>query len=67
MFCHTYKGKGRKGNSSSSSEARSGMSADLFAVMVLLNFYLHVLIRYYFTTLFDIFYHHFCLHGTSAS
>jgi hypothetical protein len=36
-------------------------------VMVLLNFYLHVLIHYYFTTSFDIFYRCFCLQGTSAS
>jgi hypothetical protein len=43
------------------------MSADLFAVMVLLNFYLHILIHYYFTALFDIFYCCFCLQGTSAS
>jgi hypothetical protein len=35
--------------------------------MVLLNFYLHVLILYYFTASLDIFYHCFCLHGTSAS
>jgi hypothetical protein len=43
-----YKGKGKKGESSSSSKARSGTSANLFAVMVLLNFYLHVFIHYYF-------------------
>jgi hypothetical protein len=30
--------KGKKGDNWSSSQARSGMSADLFAVMVLLNF-----------------------------
>jgi hypothetical protein len=48
MFCHKSKGKGKKGESSSSSQARSSTSADLFAVMVLLNFYLHVLIHYYF-------------------
>jgi hypothetical protein len=35
--------------------------------MVLLNFYLHVLIHYYFTASFDIFYHCFCLQGISAS
>jgi hypothetical protein len=35
--------------------------------MVLLNFYLHVLIHYYFTASFDIFYHCFCLQDTSAS
>jgi hypothetical protein len=39
----------------------------LFTVRVLLNFYLHVFIHYYFTALFDIFYYYFCLHGTSAS
>jgi hypothetical protein len=60
MFC-------RKGDNSSSSQACSGMSTNLFAVMDLLNFYLHALIHYYFTALFDIFYHYFCLHGTSAS
>jgi hypothetical protein len=43
------------------------MSADLFAVMVLLNIYLHVLIHYFFTVSFDIFYNYFCLQGTSAS
>jgi hypothetical protein len=67
MFHHKSKGKGRKGDSSSSFQARSGTSADLFAVMVSLNFYLHVLIHYYFTISFDIFYHCFCLQGTSAS
>jgi hypothetical protein len=67
MFHHNYKGKGRKGDSSSSSQACSGTSADLFTVMVLLNFYLCVLIHYYFSTSFDIFYHCFCLQGTSAS
>jgi hypothetical protein len=36
------------GESSSSSQARSGTSVDLFVVMVLLNFYLYVLIHYYF-------------------
>jgi hypothetical protein len=61
MFHHKSKGKGRKGDSSSSSQARSDTSTDLFAVIVLLNFYLHVLIHYYFTVLFDIFYHCFCL------
>jgi hypothetical protein len=49
MFRHKSNGKGRKGKSSSSSQARSVTFADLFAVMVLLNFYLHVLIHYYFT------------------
>jgi hypothetical protein len=39
----------------------------LFVVMVLLNFYLHVIIHYYFTASFDIFYHYFCLRGTSTS
>jgi hypothetical protein len=67
MFCHKSKGKGRKGDSSSSSQAHSGMSTDLFSVMVLLHFYLHVLIHYYFTSSFDIFYHYFCLQDTSAS
>jgi hypothetical protein len=61
MFHHKSKGKGRKGDSSSSSQARSVMSADLFAVMVLLNFYLHVLIHYYFVASFNIFYCCFCL------
>jgi hypothetical protein len=67
MFHHKSKGKRRMGDSSSATQARSGMSADLFAVKVLLNFYLHVLIHYYFTTSFDIFYRCFCLQGTSAS
>jgi hypothetical protein len=44
-----------------------GTSTDLFPIMVLLNFYLHVLIHYYFTALFDIFYRYFCLQGISAS
>jgi hypothetical protein len=48
MFRHKSKRKGKKGESSSSSKARSGMSTDLFAVIVLPNFYLHVLIHYYF-------------------
>jgi hypothetical protein len=51
----------------SSSQACSGTSTNLFAVMVLLNFYLHVLIHYFFTTPFDIFYYCFCLQSTSAS
>jgi fatty acid desaturase len=38
MFRHKSKGKGKKGNNSSSSQARSGMSADLFAVIVYLIF-----------------------------
>jgi hypothetical protein len=61
MFYHKSKAKGRKGDSSSSSEARLGTSADLFTVMILLNFYLHVLIHYYITGSFDIFYCCFCL------
>jgi hypothetical protein len=67
MFCHKSKGKARKGDSSSSSQACSSTFADLFAIIVLLNFYLHVLIHYYFTALFDIFYHCFYLQDTSAS
>jgi hypothetical protein len=67
MFHHKPKGKGKKGDSLSSSQARSGTSADLFVVMVLLNFYLHVLNYYYFTASFDIFYRCFCLQDTSAS
>jgi hypothetical protein len=67
MFRHKSKGKGRKGNNLSSSQAHSGTSTNLFAVMVLLNFYLHVLIHYYFTASFDIFYHCFCLQDTSSS
>jgi hypothetical protein len=67
MFRHKSKGKGRKGDNSSSFQARSSTSADLFAIMVLLNFYLHVIIHYYFTVSIDIFYHCFCLQGTSAS
>jgi hypothetical protein len=67
MFHHKCKEKARKGDSSSSYQARSATSADLFAIMVLLKFYLHVLIHYYFTASFDIFYHCFCLQGTSAS
>jgi hypothetical protein len=39
----------------SSSQARPGISADLFVIMVLLNFYLHVLIHYYFNASFDMF------------
>jgi hypothetical protein len=67
MFRHKSKGKGRKGNSFSSSQVGSGTSADLFMVIVSLNFYLHVLIHRYFTASFDIFYHCFCLLGTLAS
>jgi hypothetical protein len=67
MFHHKSKGKGRKGDSSSSSQACSDTSVDLFMVMVLLIFYLHVLIHYYFTTLFDIFYHCFYLQCTLTS
>jgi hypothetical protein len=55
MFCHKSKGKHRMGDNSSTSQAPLGTSTDLFAVMVLLNFYLHVLIHYYFTASFDIF------------
>jgi hypothetical protein len=50
MFHHKSKGKGKKGESLSSSQVHSGTSAVLFMVMVLLNFYLHVLIHYYFIT-----------------
>jgi hypothetical protein len=67
MFRHKSKGKDGKGYDSSSSQACSSTFADLLVVMVLLNFYLHVLIHYYFTASFDIFYHYFCLQGTSAS
>jgi hypothetical protein len=67
MFHHRSKGKGRKDDSSSSSQPRLGSSANLFTVMVLLNFYLHVLIHFYFIASFDIFYHCFYLQGTSAS
>jgi hypothetical protein len=63
MFRHKSKGKGKKGDSWSSSQARLGTSTDLFAIMVLLNFYLHLLIHYYFTASFDIFYCCFCLQG----
>jgi hypothetical protein len=59
IFHHKSMGKGRKGDSSSSSQARSGISADLFAVMILLNFDLYILIHYYFTSSFDIFYRYF--------
>jgi hypothetical protein len=67
MFCHKSKGKYIKGECSSSSQACLGMSTELFAVMVLLNFYLHVLIYHYFTASFDVFYCYFYLQGTSAS
>jgi hypothetical protein len=66
MFRHKSKRKRRTGNRSSSFQACSGMSVNLFTVIVLLNFYLHILIHYYFTALFDIFYHCFYLQGTSA-
>jgi hypothetical protein len=66
MFRHNSKGKSKKGDSSSSSQARSDTCTDLFAVMVLLNFYLHIPIHYYFTASFDIFYCCFCLQDTSA-
>jgi hypothetical protein len=49
MFHHKSKGKGTKGESLSSSQTCSGTSTDLFVAMVLLNFYLHVIIYYYFT------------------
>jgi hypothetical protein len=67
MFRHESKGKRRTSESSSSSQALLGTSADLFMIMVLLNFYLHVLMHYYFTASFDIFYRCFCLQGTSVS
>jgi hypothetical protein len=67
MFHHKYKGKGKKGDRLSSSQVVSGTSADLFVVMVLLTFYLHVLIHYYLTASFDIFYRCFYLLGTSTS
>jgi hypothetical protein len=35
--------------------------------MVFFNFYLHVLIYFHFSVLFDIFYSCFCFQGTSAS
>jgi hypothetical protein len=66
-FVISLRGKRRMSDSSSSSQACSGTSTDLFAVMVLLNFYLYVLIHFYFTTSFDIFYYCFCLQGTLAS
>jgi hypothetical protein len=65
-FCHKSKGKHRTDDSSSSPQSRSGTSADLFMVIVLLNFYLHVLFHYYFTVSFDIFYHCFYLQDTLA-
>jgi hypothetical protein len=46
MFRHNSKGKRRAGDSSSSSLAWSSTSTDLFVVMVLLKFDLHVLIYY---------------------
>jgi hypothetical protein len=64
MFHHKSKGKGRKDDRLSSYQERLGTSAGLFTVMILLNFYLHVLIHYYFTTSFDIFYCCFCLQCT---
>jgi hypothetical protein len=48
MFHHNSKEKRKKGESSSSSQVRSGTSTNLFAVIVLLNSYLDVLIHYYF-------------------
>jgi hypothetical protein len=50
MFHHKSKGKGKKGESLSSSQVHSGTSAVLFMIMVLHNFYLYVLIHYYFIT-----------------
>jgi hypothetical protein len=35
--------------------------------MILLNFYLHILIHYFFTVLFDIFYHCFYLQDSLTS
>jgi hypothetical protein len=67
MFRLESKEKGRKGDGSSSSHAGLGTFVDLFVVIVLLNFYLYVLIHYYFTSSFDIFYHYFYLQDTSAS
>jgi fatty acid desaturase len=67
MFHHKSKGECKQGDSSSSSQAQSATSADLFAVIVLFNFYLHILIYYEFTASFDIFYPCFCLRDTSAS
>jgi hypothetical protein len=56
MFRHKSKGNGRKGDGLSSSQAHLGMSTDLFAVMVLLNFYLHVLIQFIITLLLHLIY-----------
>jgi hypothetical protein len=68
MFRHKSKGKGKRGESSSSSQASSGTSADLYAVMILLNFYLHVLIHYYFIASHLIYFIIvFCWQGNSAS
>jgi hypothetical protein len=46
MFHHKSKGKRRTRDNLFSSQARSGKSADLFVVMILLNFYLYVIIYY---------------------
>jgi hypothetical protein len=67
MFRCKSKRKHRTGDSSFSSQACWATFTNLFAVMVLLNFYLHILIHYYFTTLFDIFYRCFYLQDTLAS
>jgi hypothetical protein len=44
------KGKRKQGNSLSSSQAQSGTYVDLFAIMVLFNFFTrpHLLLIYYF-------------------
>jgi hypothetical protein len=43
------------------------LPTSLFVVMVLFNFYLHILIYYQFLALFNIYLLLFCLRGTSAS
>jgi hypothetical protein len=49
MFCHKSKGKRRMCYSLSSSQAQSGTSADLFAVIVLLFFtHPHLSLIYFF-------------------
>jgi hypothetical protein len=50
MFCHKSNEKHRMGDNSSSSLARSGMSANLFAIMVLLKkiTHSHLLLIYCF-------------------
>jgi hypothetical protein len=57
-------GKCKQGNRASSTQARSD---SLFVVMVFFNFYLHVLIYFHFSILFDIFYSCFCFNDTSTS